>query len=169
MESIVYVNFDKMTDSEVIQCYSESIKELKKRSIVRTKNITGELGEYIAVDFYRQTSSLPNLQFAPPSTENIDAISTKGERYSIKTITNNGATGVFYGLPPLGSDEKSIQKFEYVIIVKLTDDFELERILELTWDEFLLHKKWHSRMTAWNLSYSNKLISSVRTIYSKED
>jgi len=163
------IDFKKLTDRQVIACYSQSIKELKKRNIVRTKNITGELGEYIAVDFYRQTPTLPNLQFAPPSTENIDAISTKGERYSIKTITNNGATGVFYGLPALGSDEKPIQKFEYVIIVKLTDDFELERILELTWDEFLENKKWHSRMKAWNLSYSNKLIDSVRTIYSKED
>jgi len=149
-------------------CYSQTTKELKKREIVRTKNITGELGEYIAVDFYRKTTALPNLQFAPPSTENIDAISTKGERYSIKTITNNGSTGVFYGLPPLKSDEQPIQKFEYVIIVKLTDDFELERILELTWDEFLKHKKWHSRMKAWNLSYTNKLINSVKTIYYKE-
>ena len=163
------IDFENMTHAEVIECYSQTTKELKKREIVRTKNITGELGEYIAVDFYRKIASLPNLQFAPPSTENIDAISTKGERYSIKTITNNGATGVFYGLPPLESNEKATQKFEYVIIVKLTDDFELERILELTWDEFLENKKWHSRMQAWNLSYSNKLIGSVRTIYIKED
>jgi hypothetical protein len=161
--------FDKLSDREVITCYSLAIQELRNRNIIRTKNITGELGEYIAVDFYRQTPTLPNLQFAPTSTENIDAISTKGERYSIKTITNNGATGVFYGLPPLGSNEESMQKFEYVIIVKLTDDFELERILELSWEEFVMNKKWHSRMKAWNLSYSKKLINSVRTIYSKED
>lgn len=163
------IDFENMSHAEVIECYSQTTKELKKREIIRTKNITGELGEYIAVDFYRKTAAFPNLQFAPPSTENIDAISTKGERYSIKTITNNGATGVFYGLPSIGSEEKPRQKFEYVIIVKLTDNFELERILELTWDEFLVNKKWHSRMTAWNLSYSNKLIGSVRTIYSKED
>jgi len=163
------INLEKLSHRQIIKCYSQITKELKKRNIVRTKNITGELGEYIAVDFYKQTPTLPNLQFAPPSTESIDAISTKSERYSIKTITNNGATGVFYGLPPLGSSEQPVQKFEYVIIVKLTDDFELERILELTWGEFLENKKWHSRMKAWNLSYSNKLIDSVRTIYSKED
>lgn len=163
------VEFEKFSDREIITCYSKTIQELKKRNIIRTKNITGELGEYIAVDFYRQSPTLPNLQFAPPSTENIDAISTKGERYSIKTITNYGATGVFYGLPSLESDEQSEQKFEYVIIVKLSDDFGLERILELTWKEFLENKKWHSRMKAWNLLYSNKLIASVRTIYSKEE
>ena len=92
-----------------------------------------------------------------------------GERYSIKTITNKGSTGVFYGLPPQGSMEIPTQKFEYAVIVKLTDDFELEQILELAWEEFLLHKKWHSRMQAWNLSYSTKLINSVKSIYSKEN
>lgn len=154
-----------MSHGEVIECYSQTTKELKKREIVRTKNITGELGEYIAVDYYNKTPNLPNLQFSPPSTENIDAISRKGERYSIKTITNMGSTGVFYGLPPLKADEIPNQKFEYVIIVKLTNDFELEKILELTWDEFLVNKKWHSRMKAWNLSYSKKLIESIKIIF----
>jgi hypothetical protein len=81
-------NLQNLSDSQIIQLYSDSIKELKKRNIIRTKNITGELGEYIAVEYYRNNPSLPNLEFSPPSTENIDAISVKGERYSIKTITN---------------------------------------------------------------------------------
>lgn len=161
------MDLKSLDDSDVINFYSQSIKELKRRNIIRTKNITGELGEYIAVEYYNNDTRLQNLQFAPPSTENIDAISRKGERYSIKTITNTGSTGVFYGLPPQGSNENIPQKFEYVIIVKLTDDFELERILELTWNEFLEHKRWHSRMQAWNLSYSNKLISLVKNIYNK--
>lgn len=163
------MDINKLSDSDIIGLYSQSIKELKRREIVRTKNITGELGEYIAVEYYRNNPSLPNLQFAPPSTENIDAISTKGERYSIKTITNNGSTGVFYGLPAKGVNEIPSQKFEYAVIVKLTDNFELERIIELTWNEFLENKRWHSRMQAWNLSYSNKLINSVKNIYSEEN
>lgn len=162
------VDLSKESDSNIISFYSLAIKELKKRGIIRTKNITGELGEYIALEHYNSNSKLPNLQFAPPSTENIDAISRKGERYSIKTITNKGSTGVFYGLPAQGSAEIPTQKFEYVIIVKFTDDFELEQILELTWEEFLIHKKWHSRMQAWNLSYTGNLIKSVKNIYRKE-
>jgi hypothetical protein len=158
-------NLQNLSDSQIIQLYSDSIKELKKRNIIRTKNITGELGEYIAVEYYRNNPSLPNLEFSPPSTENIDAISVKGERYSIKTITNMGATGVFYGLPPKDSDEIPIQKFEYAVIVKLSNNFELENILELTWDEFLGNKRWHSRMQAWNLSYSIKLINEVKSVY----
>lgn len=162
------VDLSKESDSKIVSIYSLAIKELKKRGIIRTKNITGELGEYIALEHYNSNSTLPNLQFAPPSTENIDAISRKGERYSIKTITNKGSTGVFYGLPPQGSLEIPTQKFEYVIIVKLTDDFELEQILELTWEDFLIHKRWHSRMLAWNLSYTNKLINFTKSIYSKD-
>lgn len=162
------VDFSKATDSNVISLYSQAIKELKRRDIIRTNNITGELGEYIAVEYYNNDTGLPNLKFAPPSTENIDAISRKGERYSIKTITNKGSTGVFYGLPPKGSDEVPIQKFEYVVIVKLNDDFELERILELTWAEFIENKRWHSRMQAWNLSYSKKLIQLGKSLFSKD-
>jgi len=163
------MDFKNFSHTELIKSYSEIIKELKSRNIIRTKNITGELGEYIAIEYYRNNSKLPNLYFAPPSTENIDAISTKGERYAIKTITNNGSTGVFYGLPPIDSKEMPTQKFEYVIIVKLNDNFELENILELTWDQFLENKKWHSRMQAWNLSYSKKIKNTVKIIYRIED
>ncbi len=159
------MEISKLDNNSLINLYSNCIKELKQRKII----ITGELGEYIAVEFYKNNPNLPNLDFAPPSTENIDAISRKGERYSIKTITNNGSTGVFYGLPPIGSSETPSQKFEYVIIVKLSDDFELENILELTWKQFLKNKKWHSRMQAWNLSYSKKLIQLSQNIYQKEN
>lgn len=162
------MNLEELKNDELIMLYSNCIKELKNREIIRTKNITGELGEYIAVDFYNKTPNLPNLQFAPPSTENIDAISKKGERYSIKTITNKGSTGVFYGLPSVESDEIPAQKFEYVIIVKLDDNFELENILELTWAQFLEHKKWHSRMNAWNLSYSKSIVKKVKNLYLKK-
>lgn len=163
------MEISKLDNNSLINLYSNCIKELKKRKIIRTKNITGELGEYIAVEFYKNNPNLPNLDFAPPSTENIDAISRKGERYSIKTITNNGSTGVFYGLPSIDSSETPLQKFEYVIIVKLSDDFEVENILELTWKQFLENKKWHSRMQAWNLSYSKKLIQLSQNIYQKEN
>lgn len=161
------MNLETLTHSEIIELYSKCIQELKKRNIIRTKNITGEIGEYIALDFYNNNPKLPNLQFAPPSTENIDAISRKGERYSIKTVTNHGSTGVFYGLPSQGSLEIPMQKFEHVIIVKLNDYFELECILELTWNDFLENKKWHSHMQAWNLTYSKKLKEKAKCIYEK--
>jgi hypothetical protein len=72
--------FSGLADKELIQAYSELLKELKRRKSIRTKNIIGELGEFLAIDFYNSTPGLPKLQAAPPGTKNIDATSRDGER-----------------------------------------------------------------------------------------
>ena len=43
---LINIDFDKITTNEIISFYSQTIKELKKRNIIRTKNITGELGGF---------------------------------------------------------------------------------------------------------------------------
>lgn len=68
---------EKSTE-EIIQLYSGAIKELKRREVIRTNNVVGELGEYLAITHYNNTPGLPNLSPAPVCTENIDAISRKG-------------------------------------------------------------------------------------------
>jgi hypothetical protein len=77
---------------------------------------------------------------APVGTENIDAISRKGDRYSIK-LTSNTTTGVFYGLEEPESAVPDSEKFEYVIICKFDDNYELQKILEMDWDTFLRNKR----------------------------
>lgn len=64
---------EKLTSSELIDAYSGIIKELKKREIIRTNNVVGDLGEYLAIQFYNQMPTLPKLSPAPVGTENIDA------------------------------------------------------------------------------------------------
>lgn len=152
---------------DLIMLYGQIIDELKHRNIIRSKNVVGDIGEYLAVDYYTKTPGLPKLQFAPPSTENINAISVKGERYSIKSTTSN-TTGVFYGLNPPGSDTPQKQLFEYVIIVVLNDNYQLKKIIELDWNSFLKHKKWHSRMTAWHLIISKKLFADATIVFNNE-
>ncbi len=98
-----------------------AIKELKRRKVIRTNNIVGELGEYLAIEIYNSKPGLPNLSPAPVGTENIDAISRKGDRYSIKSTSNN-TTGVFYGLEEPVSNIPDNQKFEYVIVCKFDDN-----------------------------------------------
>ncbi len=159
---------EKLSDIELIKSYSKVIELLKERGIVRTKNITGELGEHYAVEYYTSTPNLPKLQAAPPSTRNIDAISTSGDRYSIKTISgNNKVTGVFYGLNNPDDTQVDSQKFEYLLIVILNDNFGLEKILELSWAQFLKYKKWHSRMQAWNVQISKNLFDDSNIIFEK--
>lgn len=152
--------------SELVSMYSSVIKELKSRNVIRTNNVIGDLGEYLAIEHYNNTAGLPTLAAAPISTENIDAISRKGDRYSIKS-TSGKVTGVFYGLEPKGSTKSDKQKFEYVIICKFNNDYELEEILEMDWETFLKHKRWHSRMNAWNLSLTSEVCNDCKVIFQK--
>ena len=161
------INLQEKETKEIIQLYSMAIKELKRRKVIRTNNVVGELGEYLAIEIYNSTPGLPNLSPAPVGTENIDAISRKGDRYSIKSTTGH-VTGVFYGLEPKGSEKEDQQKFEFVILCKFTENCELEMILEMDWKTFLKNKRWHSRMQAWNLSLTKELQKQCKIIYRKQ-
>lgn len=159
-------DIQKKDTKEIIHLYSTAIKELKRRKVIRTKNVLGELGEYLAIEIYNNTPGMPNLSPAPIGTENIDAISRKGDRYSIKS-TSNSTTSVFYGLEKPDSNVPDDRKFEYVILCKFDNDYELQTVLEMDWDTFLKNKRWHSRMQAWNLSLTKKLYQQCKVIYEK--
>lgn len=58
--------------------------------------------------------------------------------------------------------------FEYVIVCKLDDDCELEGIYQLDWDHFQKHKKWHSRMNAWNITITNAMKADSTVIYDRK-
>jgi len=161
------MRIDQLTPTELIKLYSEIIKQLKEKEVIRINNLVGDLGEYLAIDYYSKTKGLPKLQAAPPSTKNIDAISTDGDRYSIKCVTGK-TTGVFYGIPKSGEvpDDQIKQSFEYLIIVVLNSDFELKKILELDWMTFLKHRRWHSRMNACNVTVSKRVEAESKIICS---
>lgn len=160
------INLDQLNNEELWLSYGEIQQELKTRKLVRTNNIVGERGEFLTIETYNSISGLPNLQAAPEGTQNVDALSRKGERYSIKTITDPGrTTSVFYGVGEKDSDLVPEKKFEYVIIVQIFKDYQLKRIIELKWEQFLKHKKWHKTMNAWNLSITKNLIKEANIIF----
>ncbi|MCX6755321.1 MAG: hypothetical protein NT068_02150 [Candidatus Nomurabacteria bacterium] len=157
--------FSKINNEELWLLYADAELELKNRGLVRTRNIVGERGEFLAIETYNSIPGLPNLQAAPEGTRNIDAISRKGERYSIKTVSEPGTTtGVFYGIEEKGNTTTPEKKFEYVIIVQIFKNYRPKRIIELTWEQFLKHKKWHSTMRAWNLSVTKALLEESKII-----
>ena len=47
----------------------------------------------------------------------------------------------------------------------LDSDFKVDLILELDWNLFMQNKRWHSRMSAWNLTITNKLIDDAKIIF----
>jgi hypothetical protein len=157
---------ESLDDDSLWEAYSEVVGNLKKRNLIRSKNITGDRGEDIVVKFYNSTPNEPKLQLAPEGTQNVDAISRKGERYSIKTIGYpNTTTGVFYGLnpPEIKSDEN--KKFEYLVVVVIDESFRPLQIFECSWDVFLKYKKWHKTMKAWNISLTKEFKKECRVIF----
>ncbi len=163
------INLEELNNEDLWLGYADIQQELKKRGLVRTNNIVGERGEFLAIETYNSISGLPNLQAAPEGTQNVDALSRKGERYSIKTISEPGSTtGVFYGIGEKDDGNIPEKKFEYVIIVQLYKNYRPKRILEVTWEQFLKHKKWHSTMRAWNLSVTKAVLSDVKIIMNSE-
>ena len=104
------MNFKNKSIEELVELISPNSavhQELRKRGVLRTKNTTGELGEYYVKNYYDKTPSLPNLLLPPPGVKNIDVLSREGERYSIKTVTNpRGTTGSFWNPESIRKNEK---------------------------------------------------------------
>lgn len=164
-ESDIKKIINNFSDEQVWKFYANVVLELSKRKLIRTKNIVGERGEFLVIKTYNSTPGLPNLQAAPEGTQNVDALSRKGERYSIKTITYPGkTTGVFYGCGNIGENEQPAKKFEYVVIVLINNLFEPEKIIEVNWEQFLKYRKWHKTMRAWNLSITRELLKEVNIV-----
>ena len=150
---------------------SDVIKELKKRGVLRTKNIVGELGEYYAIKFYNKfdtrhyssSKKLPNLTLAGETTKNVDALSREGKIYSIKCISSvNGTTGSFWDPESINANKKT---FDFLIIVILDESFQVDRILELSWDDFYQHKKFNRRMNNYNISVTKSIYEKYKVIF----
>ena len=162
---MIYEDLSVSELAELISPSSQPFTELKKRGILRTKNVVGDLGEHYAIDHYTNNAKLPSLFLPRPGVKNIDALSRNGELYSIKTVSSRkGTTGSFWDPESIEKNEK---KFDYLLIVILDQSYSLDMILELSWEDFFKHKKFNKRMNNYNISITNKLIDEVRIIYEK--
>ena len=152
--------------AKLISPASDAYVELKDRGILRTKNVVGDLGEYLAIEHYTNSPKLPNIIQTKANVRNIDAYGMNGERYSIKTVSSiKGTTGSFWDPESIKKNEL---KFEYLLIVVLDDDYSLNVILELTWKDFFKFKKFNKRMQNFQISLTNKLFDEVNIVFSKQ-
>lgn len=163
----ITMRFDAFADTELLSAYGELIRELTKRSIIISWNVVGDLGKHIAISYYCEQRHLTNLSRTPTGTRNVDAISSQGDRYSIKSTTR-GTTSPFWGLEPPSSEVPQDRIFEFVLIVVFSKSLELLHINEVTWDQFLQFRRWHSRMQAWTLSVTKRLLTMTNQVYCKE-
>ena len=162
------MDLEKLDTAELIDAYSRIIIQLKERKIIRTKNLLGDLAEFLVIDHFTKTPNLPNLQSAPAGTKNVDAISRQGERYSIKATSGN-LTGLFWGLNPPDNQLPDQQKFEYLIVACFDDNFKLKKILQANWLVFLDNKSWNKTMECWKITITKKFIDSCQIIYERTD
>ena len=121
----------------------------------------GEVGEKVAIKYFNSTSGLPNLIEAAKGAKNIDALSRDGDRYSIKTQMKAKKSGTIY--PDTANPDK--QLFEYLLIVKLSSDYQLKTLHRFSWETFLLARAWDKRMNAWYIPVSNKRLDIAEKIY----
>lgn len=132
-------------------------QEARRRGV---KLSVGEIGERLAIEFFRATPGLPNLAEAPTGTKNVDALSRDGERYSIKSIQRAKKTGTVY--PDESETDK--QLFEFMLIVGLDNELQLSSIHQLSWAQFLQVRAWDRRMSAWYVPCSQRVFAGASRI-----
>jgi hypothetical protein len=138
----------EMQDHELLTVRARIDAEMDKRGI--SFNV-GDLGEKLVIDFFNSTPGLPKLLKAPAGSKNVDALSRDGYRYSVKAYFKAKKTSTIYP----DKDQKK-QLFEYLIIVRLSDLYELKAIYRYSWEGFLSVKAWDKRMNAWYVPLSKK-------------
>lgn len=147
-----------MSDDELVLLRANLRAEMRKRGIADS---VGIVGEQLAIEHFRKTPGLPKLQLAPRGTKNVDALSRNGDRFSIKTVCEGKKTGTVY--PEPGDQDR--QLFEYVLIVKLKEDWSLESIHQLGWAEFVKVRSWDKRMNAWYVAISARTLGAATLVF----
>ncbi len=156
------VQLGKISDDEIISLRIAIDKEFKRRKI---KFSSGEYGEKTAIDFFNKTPRLDNLLKARTGTKNVDALSRKGDRYSIKTIKDGNKSGTVYP----DREEKDKQLFEYLLLVLLNDEYELKGLYRFSWKKFWELKQWDKTMNAWYISKTQKALNEGECLYEETD
>lgn len=154
----ILIDLKILNDIKLLALRAEIDREARSRGL--SFNV-GEVGEKLVIDIFKERPDLPVLVHAPRGTKNIDAISRDGNRYSIKTLQRAKKTGTIY--PDQLNNER--QLFEFILIVMIQEDFTLERIIELDWQQFCAVRSWDIRMNAWYVGRSNRALSAGRQIY----
>lgn len=156
------LDLKSLDDIDLLELRSAVDREARHRGL--SFNV-GEIGEKLAISFFKERPDLPVLAPAPRGTKNIDAISRDGNRYSIKTLQRAKKTGTVYPDPV----DKDRRLFEFILVVLINEEFSLERIIELDWEQFCTVRSWDVRMNAWYIARSHRALSIGRQIYPKTE
>ncbi len=147
-----------LSDNELLSLRTQLNAELTRRGMNFS---VGEIGEKVAIEYFNSTPGLPNLQEAQKGTKNIDANSRYGDRYSIKTQMKAEKSSTIY--PDTEHPDKQV--FEYLLLVKLSLDYQLETLHRSSWEAFLQARAWDKRTNAWCIPVSSKRLEMAEKIF----
>lgn len=153
-----------VSNKELILAYGHILGAMRKRGIIRTKNVVGDLGEsYVELEF-SERNDLPLLKLAPANERDIDAIDADGKSYSIKSVSKTSAkrTSAIHLEQTHKEDDK---RFDYLLVVILEDSMELSDIYQFSWDQFWQLKSWSKTQKAWFLSLAKKNLAIGNKIF----
>ncbi|MES0020592.1 hypothetical protein [Mesorhizobium sp. M0036] len=143
-----------MDDAGLLRLRAALHGEMRRRGLALS---VGQVAEKLAIDFFNSTPGCPNLAEAAVGTANVDALSRRGDRYSIKGVLDARKTGTVY--PDSGNPER--QLFEYLLVVQLTPDWTLHSIYEFDWPSFVRCRSWDKRMNAWYLGLAVRTLAQA--------
>ncbi|TZG32401.1 hypothetical protein [Agrobacterium sp. B1(2019)] len=146
-----------LSDLDLLRLRARVAAELKKRGLALN---VGQVAESLAIATYNATPGRPNLQPAPTGTQNVDALSRRGDRYSIKGVLDSRKTGTVY--PDREDPDK--QLFEYLIVVRIDADWQLVALYEFDWKTFCEVRSWDRRMNAWYVGLAAKTLARATQI-----
>lgn len=149
------IDLGSLCDADLLGLRAAVHGELKRRGLALG---VGQVAEKIAIDYFNANPACPNLKDAAVGTANVDALSRRGDRYSIKGVLDARKTGTVY--PTI--DEPNRQLFEYLLIVKLNPDWSLQAIYEFDWQTFLRCRSWDKRMNAWYVGLAAKTLAQAK-------
>jgi hypothetical protein len=136
---------------QIVEIYSNLIKELKERGVLRSNNFLGDIGEYLAVELLNERFPELQLSLEPPVTRNYDAISiTTNKTYSIKSMTVN-QTSIIDRVNNNQNNNQLQKLFDNLVLVKFDRDYVLEQVYIASWDKFIDYRHWHATMNGWDL------------------
>lgn len=153
------VDLEGLDTRELFELRASLERELARRGL---SSSIGDIGERLALEHFASRSDLPVLAPAPRGTKNIDAISRQGDRYSIKTLLKARKTGTIYP----EQDGNDHPMFEYMLIVLLDEHCQLQKLYRLTWAQFLEVRSWDSRMKAWYVARSARVLGAAEDLTS---
>jgi len=68
------LSINNLSVSELIQLYSDILEEFKNREVIRTSNLVGDLGEYIAIEYFNNNPRRVSTLFSELSQNGFNRI-----------------------------------------------------------------------------------------------